>query len=206
MKLSSAFSVTFVALLAGCQTAPAPKAAIVAKPSPPLALAPKEPKEVNNNDVGDILNIDVSKPIADVPAKMFPKSVDSGYCLTLANNIGMPSVALAQLKNGTILQITARVCNRGLTPRSLDFLCQVNEERFHYHLDQVPFPAYKARDIRLRIYTPQANSTVWLTVRDTRNKQILGPSDSSVPQPTGTDNSNVKVSTMVQDPAPDNKK
>jgi hypothetical protein len=173
VKLSS-FALIAVLVLAGCATAPAP--APVAPP--PVKTVSKTPASANGPteihvepDVGPLLslNLDADDPSQVIPAKTFPTADIPGFRIALAQDISMPSVSSTPVpKADGLIQITARVCNRSTSPRVVDLLCQVGSRDFYYVLPHISFPPHYARDLRLRINTPEGGSTIWLSVRNAR--------------------------------------
>jgi hypothetical protein len=200
VKLSSFLPVAIV-LLAGCESAPAPKPATAARP----VAKPTAAEEPQNPDIGELLRLDLdaSDPVETIPAKIFPVAELAGYRIALAEDLSMPAVKAAPLPTEpSIIQITSRVCNRGSVKRTVDFLCQVGQQPYHYELSHVVFPPHSARDLRLRIESPDEGATVWLSVKDTKTDathrpgQVMLRSDKAANQQ--------KLSVIVQDPPPAN--
>lgn len=165
----SCFATLALVLLAGCQSETAPTPVVVAKPvEKPVAV-----EEAVNPDIGELvrLDLDAGDPVETIPAKTFPVAEMAGYRIALAADLSMPAIKVAPLPaQSGVIQITARVCNRSSTKRTVDFLCQVGQQSYHYELGHVVFPPHNARDLKLRIEAPEDGATVWLSVKDTRNQ------------------------------------
>jgi hypothetical protein len=191
----SSFAALAVLVLAGCETAPAPTAAVAAPAAKPAVS--KTPANANGpteiaveTDVGPLLNLnlDADDPSQVIPAKTFPTADIPGFRIALIQDMSMPVVSTAPVKGvDGLVQITARVCNRSTSARTVDLLCQVGSGSYYYVLPRITFPPHYARDLRLRINTPDAGATVWLSVRNARASDVpvtTGPVDRTAASPT----------------------
>ena len=202
VKLSSFAPLAIIALV-GCQSAPEPKPVTAAKPVERPAIV----GENLNPDIGELvrLDLDAGEAVETIPAKTFPVAEMAGYRIALAEDLSMPVIKVAPLSGQPgIIQITARVCNRGSTNRTVDFLCQVGDQAFHYELSHVAFPPHIARDLKLRIEAPEDGATVWLSVKNTRSAAQQRSGQVTLQSVKAMAANQQKLSVIVQDPAPAN--
>ena len=162
--------------LAGCATAPVAKpVAKTGTQAPVHIVATMSDTDAANADVGELMSLDVSKPITTVATNVFPIREQLDYRIALANDISLPVLEARNTPNGSTLTIIARVYNRGETTRTLDFICEVNDPKNAHQLLRIRFPAKKARDLRLRIDGPPDGSTLWFLVKDTKGTVTHAP-------------------------------
>jgi len=172
------------------------------------AAKPAAVEQAATSDIGELvrLDLDAGDPVDTIPAKTFPVAEMAGYRIALAEDLSMPAIKVAPFAGQPdIIQITARVCNRSTTKRTVDFLCQVGDQAYHYELGHVVFPPHNARDLKLRIETPEDGATIWLSVKDTRNDALRRSGQPTLQSVKAMAQANrQKLSVIVQDPPPAN--